>query len=124
MSARRRLPRLALVAGLGTAMAWLALHREFLHPAGLEAALTHLGPWAPAVFVAMYALATILFVPGALFSLAGGALAWAALLFYAIYRLPDAPSAIVLASLLFPAYYTALSLWLEYLRLFKTPAKG
>ena len=48
---------------------------------------------------------------------------WAAALFYAIYHLPDPPPrAIVFASLLFPAYYTALSLWLEYLRLIKSPA--
>jgi hypothetical protein len=48
---------------------------------------------------------------------------WAAALFYAIYHLPDPPPrTIVFASLLFPAYYTALSLWLEYLRLIKSPA--
>ena len=48
---------------------------------------------------------------------------WAAALFYAIYHLPDPPPrAIVFASLLFPAYYTPLSLWLEYLRLIKSTA--
>jgi phosphatidylcholine synthase len=42
---------------------------------------------------------------------------WAICVLYTIYRLPDAPRALVFASLIFPAYYTALSLWLEFLRL-------
>lgn len=42
---------------------------------------------------------------------------WACLVFYLIYRLPDAPRQLLLVSLLFPAYYTALSLWLELRRL-------
>jgi len=49
---------------------------------------------------------------------------WAAGIFYAIYRLPDPPRAVVFASLLFPAYYAALSIWLEYLRLSDSPARG
>ncbi len=42
---------------------------------------------------------------------------WAVCVVYLIYRLPAPPRALVFASLAFPAYYTALSLWLEYLRL-------
>jgi phosphatidylcholine synthase len=49
---------------------------------------------------------------------------WAAVIFYAIYRLPDPPPALVFASLVFPAYYTALSLWLEYLRLTEPSSRG
>lgn len=41
---------------------------------------------------------------------------WGAAVLYLIYRLPDAPRTIVFASLAFPAYYTALSLWLELRR--------
>ena len=41
---------------------------------------------------------------------------WAAVIFYAMYRLPDPPRAVMFASLIFPAYYTGLSLWLEYRR--------
>lgn len=37
-------------------------------------ALRGLGPWAPAIHVALFACATILFLPGALFGLAGGLL--------------------------------------------------
>jgi phosphatidylcholine synthase len=42
---------------------------------------------------------------------------WAASVLYILYALPAPPRGLVFASLLFPAYYTALSLWLEYLRL-------
>jgi phosphatidylcholine synthase len=37
---------------------------------------------------------------------------WGIALFAIIYDLPDPPQALVFASLAFPAYYTALSLWL------------
>ncbi|MBM2802769.1 MAG: CDP-diacylglycerol-choline O-phosphatidyltransferase [Deltaproteobacteria bacterium] len=40
-------------------------------------------------------------------------LLWGAIIIYAIYRLPEPPRALLLASLLYPAYYTALSLWLQ-----------
>jgi phosphatidylcholine synthase len=42
---------------------------------------------------------------------------WAVCVLYLVYRLPDAPRLLVFASLIFPAYYTALSLWLEFRRL-------
>ena len=38
---------------------------------------------------------------------------WGAIVIYAIYRLPDPPHGFLFASLLYPAYYTALSLWLQ-----------
>jgi phosphatidylcholine synthase len=41
---------------------------------------------------------------------------WAVVIFYAMYRLPDPSRAVMFASLIFPAYYTGLSLWLEYRR--------
>ncbi len=49
---------------------------------------------------------------------------WAASIFYTIYRLPNPPRAAVFASLVFPAYYTALSLWLEYIRLTDSSSRG
>ena len=42
---------------------------------------------------------------------------WAINVLYVMYTLPDPPRTLVFASLFFPAYYTALSLWLEYRRL-------
>ena len=41
---------------------------------------------------------------------------WGAVVLYLIHRLPDPPQWILVASLIFPAYYTALSLWLELRR--------
>ena len=49
---------------------------------------------------------------------------WALCVLYMIYRLPDAPRALVFVSLAFPAYYTALSLWLEYLRFTQPEFRG
>jgi phosphatidylcholine synthase len=41
---------------------------------------------------------------------------WGVAVLYSIYHLPNPSRTVVFASLLFPAYYTALSLWLEYRR--------
>ena len=49
---------------------------------------------------------------------------WAVSVLYMIYRLPDVPLGLAVASLTFPAYYTALSLWLEYRRLTESPTRG
>jgi uncharacterized membrane protein YdjX (TVP38/TMEM64 family) len=66
----RPLLGLAIVAGA----LWLAFHRGQLDPALIESAIRTLGPWGPAAHVALFALGTVLFVPGALFGLAGGVL--------------------------------------------------
>ena len=41
---------------------------------------------------------------------------WGIAILYLIFRLPNPPRRLLLASLMFPAYYTALSLWLELRR--------
>jgi phosphatidylcholine synthase len=41
---------------------------------------------------------------------------WGAAMLYLIYQLPNPSRVLLFASLLFPAYYTTLSLWLEYHR--------
>jgi phosphatidylcholine synthase len=41
---------------------------------------------------------------------------WGGAVLYLIYQLPNPSRVLLFASLLFPAYYTALSLWLEYRR--------
>lgn len=41
---------------------------------------------------------------------------WGAAIFYIIYRLPEPSTTVAMTSLLFPAYYTALSLWLQFRR--------
>ena len=42
---------------------------------------------------------------------------WGASVLYLIFQVPNVPTKLVLASLLFPAYYTILSLWLELRRI-------
>ena len=74
MSLRRFLPRLALALVVVAAVAWAAVHRDQINLATLDAWLDSLGPWAPIGYVILYALATVAFVPGAIFALAGGAL--------------------------------------------------
>jgi phosphatidylcholine synthase len=49
---------------------------------------------------------------------------WAANVLYVIYALPEPPRSLVFASLIFPAYYTALSLWLEYFRLRESSSRN
>jgi len=66
--------RLALVAALFAAMAWLAFHRELFAAGALQQLLQRFGPWAPVLFIGLYALSTVLFVPGSAVTLVGGAL--------------------------------------------------
>jgi uncharacterized membrane protein YdjX (TVP38/TMEM64 family)/rhodanese-related sulfurtransferase len=58
---------------LGGAL-WLALNRDQLDPAAIEGAMRNLALWGPVAHVVLFALGTVLFVPGALFGLAGGVL--------------------------------------------------
>ncbi len=74
MSLRRALPRVALAVLLAAMMGWAILHRDQINLATLDAWLRSLGPWAPIGYLMLFALATVAFVPGVVFSLAGGAL--------------------------------------------------
>jgi uncharacterized membrane protein YdjX (TVP38/TMEM64 family)/rhodanese-related sulfurtransferase len=74
MTPRTLLPRLALGLAIVAAALWLALNRDRLDPTLVETSIRSLGLWAPVVHVALFALGTVLFVPGALIGLAGGAL--------------------------------------------------
>jgi uncharacterized membrane protein YdjX (TVP38/TMEM64 family)/rhodanese-related sulfurtransferase len=67
-------PRLLLGLAVLAGAAWLALSRDQLDPALIENAMRSLGPWGPAAHVALFAVGTVLFAPGALLGLAGGAL--------------------------------------------------
>lgn len=59
-----------LLTGIGAAFVW----RDHLSSAAIAAWFGQLGMLAPLVFIACYAVATVLFLPGVLFTLAGGAL--------------------------------------------------
>jgi uncharacterized membrane protein YdjX (TVP38/TMEM64 family) len=65
---------MVLVAGLASAIAWVALHRESLQTASLERELERFGPWAPILFALLYSFATVLFAPGSILTVTGGAL--------------------------------------------------
>jgi uncharacterized membrane protein YdjX (TVP38/TMEM64 family) len=73
-AARAAVPRVALALALVTTIAWFATHRSYFAAGHLEAELRAMGPWAPLAFIALYAAATVLFVPGSVMTLAGGAL--------------------------------------------------
>lgn len=62
----------ALVAA-GAVSAWM-LSGQDLNARALEAAIEQAGDFAPLIFIAAFAAATVLFLPGSLFGLAGGAL--------------------------------------------------
>jgi uncharacterized membrane protein YdjX (TVP38/TMEM64 family) len=74
MTLRVILPRVALGLAIAGGAIWLALNRDRLDPALLESSIRDLGLWAPIVHIALFAVATVFFVPGAIFGLAGGML--------------------------------------------------
>jgi uncharacterized membrane protein YdjX (TVP38/TMEM64 family)/rhodanese-related sulfurtransferase len=71
---RPQLPRIVLGLGIVAGACWVALHRDELDPQALQATLSRLGFFAPIAHIALFACGTLLFVPGALFGLAGGVL--------------------------------------------------
>jgi uncharacterized membrane protein YdjX (TVP38/TMEM64 family) len=70
----RTISRLALFGLLAAAAAIAFALRDRLQLAHLEAIVASAGVLGPLLYIALYALATPLFVPGTLFGLAGGAL--------------------------------------------------
>lgn len=83
MNARRAVPRAALAGTVAAAIAVAVVYRDQLDVESVEAWLTGFGLLAPLIYLALYAVGTVAFLPGALFALAGGALfgpVWGALL--------------------------------------------
>lgn len=74
MNSRNLISRAVLVAALAAAIIWLGLHRELLQPASIERELRRFGGWAPILFILFYGMATVLFAPGSLLTVAGGAI--------------------------------------------------
>lgn len=69
---RNTLVRIGLLAILTAVIAAAAQYRELLDGEALASALDSFGIWAPVAFIALFALATVAFLPGAVFALAGG----------------------------------------------------
>ena len=59
-----------VLGGIGYAIS----QRAALDGAGFEAWVTGFGPWAPLVFIGAYIAGTVLFLPGSILTLAGGAM--------------------------------------------------
>ena len=74
MTLSTALPRLILGLAIAAVAVWLALNRDRLDPTAVENAVRDLGLLAPLGHVLLFAVATVLFVPGVIFGLAGGAL--------------------------------------------------
>lgn len=69
-----RLMRIVLFLGLLVAVTLAVIYRDQFDAAALEAWVRDAGPVAPLLFMLIYALAAVLFLPGSVLTLAGGAL--------------------------------------------------
>jgi len=69
-----RLTRILLLLGLVTGIVLAVVYRDRFNGAALEAWIHDAGAIAPLLFMLVYALAAVLFLPGAVMTLAGGAL--------------------------------------------------
>lgn len=69
-----RLIRILLILGLATGITLVVVFRDRIDAGALEAWILGTGPFAPLIFVLLYAAATVLVLPGSLFTLVGGAL--------------------------------------------------
>jgi uncharacterized membrane protein YdjX (TVP38/TMEM64 family)/rhodanese-related sulfurtransferase len=69
-----RLMRILLVLGLLAGITLAVMYRDQFDAAALEAWVRDTGPAAPLLFMLVYALAAVLFLPGSVLTLAGGAL--------------------------------------------------
>ena len=68
------LMRIVLFTGLAAAVTLAVVYRDQFDAAALEAWVRDAGPVAPLLFILIYALAAVLFLPGSVLTLAGGAL--------------------------------------------------
>jgi len=73
-SAARRLQRVVLALVLLAGIALVVIYRDSIDPRTVEDWITGAGVAGPLVFMALYAIATVLFFPGSVLTLAGGAL--------------------------------------------------
>ncbi len=69
-----KLARFALAAALVAGIVLAAVYREQFSGAALQAWMQNAGVVGPLLFMALYALATVLFLPGSVLTIAGGAL--------------------------------------------------
>jgi uncharacterized membrane protein YdjX (TVP38/TMEM64 family)/rhodanese-related sulfurtransferase len=71
---RKMLVRLAVFLALIAMIAVASLYRGQINSAALEGWVKGAGPAGPLLYIGLYALATVLFLPGSILTLAGGAI--------------------------------------------------
>ena len=69
---KKRLLQAGVAAGLAVAIAFAVYYREQFDIQLLAESLEQAGWWAPVVFILIYAIATVLFLPGSVLTLSGG----------------------------------------------------
>jgi len=74
MKTNQFLARILLAGGIAGLILWALFNRGQFNPASLDAWLASFGVLGPLVYVILYAIGTVAFVPGSLFALAGGVL--------------------------------------------------
>lgn len=74
MNGRNLIFHSVLVAVLAAAIVWLALHRDLAQPATVQRELQRFGGWVPILFILVDSMGAVLFVPGSVLTIAGGAL--------------------------------------------------
>lgn len=74
MNFRNLLPRLALGITIIGVITWAMFNRSVFDPTFLDAWLKSFGVFGAAIYVLVFAVGTVAFVPGSLFALAGGVL--------------------------------------------------
>lgn len=94
----KRFIRVLLILGLLAAIMLAILYRDRFDAVALEAWINDAGVLAPILFILIYALVTVLFLPGSVITLAGGALFGPVL--GTIYNLTGATLGAVLAFLI------------------------
>jgi uncharacterized membrane protein YdjX (TVP38/TMEM64 family) len=107
VSVGRVASRVAFAVLLTAAIAWAVVNRQHFEVGAMETAIRTLGVWGPLAFIGLYIAATVLFVPGSILGLTGGALfgpVWGA-----AYTLTAATIGATLAFL--AARYVAASGW-------------
>ena len=70
----KRLIQIVIATGLIIAISVAVIYRDIFNIEQIEQWLEQAGVWAPAVFILIYITATVLFLPGSVFTLAGGVL--------------------------------------------------
>jgi len=74
MAMNSRFVRIGLLLMLVAGIAVTVIYRDRFDVAALERWIQEAGIWAPLLFMAVYAVAAVLFLPGSVLTLAGGAL--------------------------------------------------